>query len=344
MQRRAHVSDPDRAVARTVARKVGIRVALLSAVMVVAGVLLLLSYLVVDDQQRRPHGPPGSSQSEHRGGGLDVKLDVEDLVRIAPVVGIAVIVFAGGGAMLFARQAVKPIEESMRRQRNFIGDASHELRTPLAVLDARIQQLQIMNASDATLQPILAELRSDSKVMADIVNDLLAAVSDAEVDFDPAPLATILREVYSEMKFIADKQGVTLAVTGAAAADQSLCVGVPEIALRRSIMALVDNALGHSEPGRSVTIDTVATGRWATVRVIDEGPGITGIAPDRVFERFARGTQAAGGAERPSHGIGLALVHDVATRHGGSVGVERTGANGTVMRLQLPVVKRRGSQ
>ncbi|MBP1326597.1 signal transduction histidine kinase [Leucobacter exalbidus] len=341
MQHHRRGSDPDHTAVRQVARKIGFRVALLSAVMVIAGVLLLFSYLWVDDQQRRPHGPPGSSQSEHRGRGLDVKLDVDDLVQIAPLVGIAVIVLAGGGAMLFARQAVQPLEESMRRQRNFIGDASHELRTPLAVLDARIQQAQIMAGNDASLQPVLAELRTDSRVMADIVNDLLAAVSDAEVDFDPAQLATILHEVYAEMSVIAAHQGIELRVTGRAAADPGLCVGVPEIALRRSILALVDNALGHTQEGRPVTIEATVSGRWAIVRVIDEGRGITGIDPDQVFERFARGAQPAGSEARASHGIGLALVHDVATRHGGTVGVERTGATGTVMRLQVPIVKKK---
>lgn len=339
MRGSTHAPDPDRAIARTVSRKIGIRVAILSAIMLVAGVLLLFSYLWVDDQQRRPHGSPPRGMSEHRGPGIEVALDANNFLEIIPFVGIAVIVLAGGGAMLFARQAVKPLEDSMRRQRNFIGDASHELRTPLAVLDARIQQVQIMTRDDEALAPILAELRSDSRIMTDIVNDLLAAVSTAESDFDPAPLGTIIEQVRHEMGVVAAGQGVTLHVTGSAANDASLHINVPEIALRRSLMALVDNAITHTAGGGSVTIEATGSGRWATIRIIDQGGGISGIAPDQVFERFARGAQPDGAPDRPSHGIGLALVHDVATRYGGSVGVERTGEEGTVFRLKLPAVR-----
>lgn len=340
--RRHH--DPDQLTAARVARKVGIRVALMSALMVVLGVMLLFSYLWVDDRQHR-HGGPGGGPGragEPRGRVLDVRMNAEDLIEIVPVVAIAAIAIAGVGAMLFARQAVKPLEHSLRRQRNFIGDASHELRTPLAILDARVQQLQIMTAENDQLKPVVAELRDDTRVMTTIVNDLLAAVSEAENEFDPPPLQPILDEVHAEMMVVAQQRGVGLRVTGRAAGDPGLVVGMPEPSLRRSLLALLDNALGHTLPGTTVTMNVTTAGRTAVIRVTDQGLGITGIHPDQVFERFARGAQPAHAPDRASHGIGLALVHDQVTRYGGRIEVEHTGQGGTTMRMQVPLVRTNG--
>lgn len=339
MARRRGVTDPDRLAASRVARKVGVRVAILSAVMVVAGVLLLFSYLWVDDRQHRPHGPEG--RPEPRGRALDVRLDPEDFLEIIPLVAGAAIVLAGGGAMLFARQAVKPLEASLRRQHNFVGDASHELRTPLAVLDARVQHLQLLTRDDPALQPVVAELRTDSREMAGIIDDLLAAVSDTETEFEPAPLGRAIADVLAELNIVADQRGVTLSVDGAAPEATDPLVNVPASSLRRSLLAVVDNAVGHSAPGTTVTVQSSASRGFATIRVIDQGRGITGISPDRIFERFARGAVPEGEAARRSHGIGLALVHDVATRHGGSVAVESTGPHGTTIRLRLPLASDR---
>lgn len=326
-------SDPDRVVSRRAARRVGILVAALSAGMFLAGVLLLFTYLWFDAWE--------SGEGTGFDDVLSVELDADDILGVALIVGMAMVVLAGAGAMLFARQAVRPLEESMRRQRTFIGDASHELRTPLAVLDARIQQLQIMASDDASLQPVIAELREDSRIMTDIVSDLLASASDPGSEFEPAGVGTVISQVEREMRVVADARGVGLRTSGAAVSGRGELVALPEVALHRSLAALVDNAIAHTDPGGSVTIDALAEGRWTTVLVIDDGRGITGIPPDRVFERFAHGTPPqTGGATRSSHGIGLALVHDVVTRHGGTIEVERTGPSGTVFRLRLPTARR----
>lgn len=318
--------DPDHNVTSRAARRIGLQVAALSAVMVFSGALLIFGYIwdIARYDTAQSHDPDI----------VWVAIEPDELAEAAVVVMGGVIVLAGLGAMLFAGQAVKPLEESLRRQRNFIGDASHELRTPLAVLDARIQQLQMMADEDVSLAPIISELRTDSRVMIDIVNDLLASVSVADANFEPADLRTAINEVSVELVPIAQKNGVTLIVSDRDPSASGV-VAVPEVPLRRSIRALEDNAIAHSSKGKSVTIETSAEGHWRVVRVVDEGQGITGIASERVFERFARGDSGSLGA-RSSHGIGLSLVHDVVSRYGGTVEVERTGADGTVFQLRLP--------
>ena len=118
---------------------------------------------------------------------------------------------------------------------------------------------------------------------------------------------------------------------------------MPPASLRRAVLALVDNALGHVPGGSTITVSTQVRAGSVVLAVADQGPGITGIDPTRVFDRFARSEPVDGasrrtsGGSRPSVGIGLALVREIAVRSGGSVRVASTSATGTTLELVLPV-------
>ena len=84
-----------------------------------------------------------------------------------------------------------------------------------------------------------------------------------------------------------------------------------------------------------MTVSVAREGSQAVLRVADQGSGIIGIDPARIFDRFAR-AQGNRRMERTSYGIGLALVREIATGHGGDVRVASTGPDGTVLELRLP--------
>lgn len=119
-----------------------------------------------------------------------------------------------------------------------------------------------------------------------------------------------------------------LAVEGCA---PGLCVNVSPTALRRSLSALVTNALSHTPSGGRVRVWASTSGEFVVLPLAETGTGIRGIDPDRVFDRFAHGAPGA----LPSHGVGLALVRDTAAQAGGTVAVESTGPRGTTMSLML---------
>jgi signal transduction histidine kinase len=133
---------------------------------------------------------------------------------------------------------------------------------------------------------------------------------------------------------IADDRGVALQLER----REEPKTRVPESTLRRCVVALVDNAIGHSPADATVTVtlEPAKERSFFALSVRDQGGGIVGIDPRRVFERFARGDGAARGAGRSGFGIGLALVRDLADRYGGRIEVSETSAAGTVFTLTLP--------
>ena len=91
-----------------------------------------------------------------------------------------------------------------------------------------------------------------------------------------------------------------------------------------------DNVVGFDDLALN---DSVCTdGGTSAIEVRDAGAGIDELELPVVFERFRRGRTAASGA-----GLGLALCHEIATRHGGGVALQSAPGSGTVVRVTLPL-------
>lgn len=320
-------ADPDRAVTRHASRAIARDIAVLSAVMVLAGAALFVIGLWVEAHRSRRGLPHGDI--------FEVHVDMSDATGLIVVVAVGVVIIAGLGTLLIARRAMRPLEESMRRQRSFVSDASHELRTPLAVASARAQQLERLARGDEKVRTVACKLRSDITAMSDIVDDMLASVGGEIRDPSLSQWRPVVLSAAEDMELVASRRGVHVLVDVPETSGGT--TPMPAGELRRVLGALIDNAVGYTRAGGTVHVTATEGHRDLLIRVRDEGEGISGIAPERVFDRFAHGAPPESGDEsRSSHGIGLALVHDLVTRRGGTVRVESTGPRGTIFLVVLP--------
>jgi signal transduction histidine kinase len=275
---------------------------------------------------------------------VTVSLDAVDLVTATVIVGILAVIAAGLAGVFIARRSVAPLGDALARERRFVADASHELRTPLSVLHARIQKLSMQIQSDDPSRPTVDALREDSTELVALVDDLLdiaaGSVPDGRSGGDvpgekSTSLGGIMDRVAGNLALLAEQRGVGLEVT-----PVDVAVRMSATDLTRCLTALTDNAVRHTPEGGHVRI-TAATspgGEEIAVIVADDGSGIRGIDPERLFDRFARGSTPVGTVQsgRSSHGIGLFLVRELTHRAGGSVELTSTGPSGTAFTLRLP--------
>ncbi len=326
-------ADTDAARVRRAARSVGALVAVAAAVV---AALMVAVVVFVSTRHSRHEGighateePPALGSG--RGDEMAWVVDRDFVLMVVILAGVVSVVLMGVAAWLVARRAVAPLAEALRLQRNFVADASHELRTPLTVLNTRLQVLRRRVDHDQPIDDVVARLRQDVASMTDVLNDLLlSAEEEAGGGADVrTPVADVARAAASSVEVLAGETGVGLRVD----VDEPCLVRVPQVTLTRAIVALVDNAIQHSPAGGEVQVTVGVDGTRAAIRVSDSGPGIRGIAPDQIFERFSHSSQGAG---HRSFGLGLALVRDVAQRYGGRVEVERTSPSGTTLLLELP--------
>ncbi|NYD25825.1 sensor histidine kinase [Leucobacter aridicollis] len=325
---------PDEEAYRRSASKIGWQVMAVCAALVVIGGAVILGFVFWQTT-------PTEAAKPAQPGEIEVRLDPGELILATVLLATGAILCAGLAARLIARRAVYPLDEAFRLQRRFVADVSHELRTPLAVIDARAQQLAALTPPGDARQPVLVELRQDARIMADVIDAMLATASGGEPGSGSAPLAETIAAVARDLGEVARPFGVSIA-----ADSEELTVAAPTQVVRRCLVALTDNAIDHAPAGSTVTIVGAARGADAVVTVSDSGDGIQGISPDRVFDRFAQGATpaTARGAARTSRGIGLALVRELCAAHGGSVGVASSGPGGTTFELSFPLADRNGDE
>lgn len=250
---------------------------------------------------------------------------------------IGLLLAALGGAWL-GRRAVRPMADSLALQRRFVADASHELRTPVTLLSTRAQMVRrsLRGSGAGELDALIEDTNQLTAILEDL---LLAADHRADTEHVAVDVLAVFRQVAASAAPEAATHGVTLApIEG----TSTQVTGSPA-GLRRVATALIDNAVRHARS--RVRVSVTATGRRVHVDVSDDGRGIDPEVMPHLFDRFASGAngQTAGG-DRRHYGLGLALVSEVAARHGGSVttpgavpGAGEPGAGpGATLRLTLP--------
>lgn len=317
----------DRVRVRRAAASVGIYVGVAAAVLMIVGVGVLIAAIALNSRHE---------QAEHPGvlpGGDEWVID-SGLVIVLLIVHAAVaVVLTAMVGWLAARRAVAPLAAALQLQRNFVADASHELRTPLTVLSSRVQVLERRLSRGQPTEDVVAALRRDAASMAEVLNDLLLSAESAGPSTSAATrVGDAVRAAIASMEVLADETDVLIQIRAAA----STAVAVPRVTLIRCLVALLDNAIHHSPRGSTVIVTEEQDGNRAMIRVIDAGPGIQGISPEQMFERFSHTTQ---NARHRSFGLGLALVREVAVRYRGSVSVEKTSETGTTILLTFPIAR-----
>ena len=246
---------------------------------------------------------------------------------------LAVLAALALGALL-GRRAVRPLAQALALQRTFVADASHELRTPLTLLSTRAQLLdRAIEASglDGQLRADSRGVVRDVQRMGEVVEDLLLAADPGQDEpRTTSDLGELAVAAVDSALAHARRVEVDLGVARADAGPHQVLCSVP--AVRRAVLALIDNAVDHTPPGGEVRVRIGRRAAEVVLSVTDTGPGLRPEAAQDVFRRFHSGGQRAG---RRHYGLGLALTRDVADRHGGHLRLV-PGGPGATFELALP--------
>jgi two-component system sensor histidine kinase TctE len=233
-------------------------------------------------------------------------------------------------------QLLAAVHESVAAQRRFISHAAHQLRTPLAGLKSQTELAQAAN-HDPDLAQRLARVHESAVRSAHVVNQLMAltraepeaALATPRSRFDlRAEVVALVAEAVPR----ALHAGIDLGLADEPVGDEPpLMIDGWPVLLREAVSNLVDNALRYAGKGSEVTVLVRQQGEQALVEVIDTGPGLPEDQLEGVFGRFVRATHEGSGC-----GLGLAIVREIAERHGGQASLLANRPQGLIARLTLP--------
>ena len=226
------------------------------------------------------------------------------------------------------------LDEGFSAQRQFTGNAAHELRTPLALMQA---QVELFSAEHPDMGPeeaaFLELLQEQTEKMSQMTKTLLEMSELRSVPCnDRIELAPMVEEVLADLTPLAEARGIALESSGDARLTGS------DTLIYRLVFNLVENAIRYSRPDTAVRVSACEEGGRVVLRVEDSGPGIPEQFRKSVFQPFFR-VDSSRSREYGGVGLGLSLVWEIVALHGGTVEVEKSSADGAVMRVELPVGK-----
>lgn len=220
------------------------------------------------------------------------------------------------------------LETAQDRQRRFASDAAHELRSPLASMAA---QLDVDAAHPDTSDPhaTATRVREETRRLQGIVSDLLLLARSEGADTSTHTLLDLDDVIAVASASSPRLPGVELSLPPESAAQ----VRGTSQQLERLFTNLLSNAVRHSKS--QVQVKVSSTADLIQVTVDDDGAGVPDADRERVFERFVRLDEARNRDDGGS-GLGLALVHEIAVQHGGSVRIETAPIGGARFVVTLP--------
>lgn len=249
----------------------------------------------------------------------------------------AVIMLVGGGLSYFlAGKTLAPIEEAHEAQVRFTGDASHELRSPLAAMKTELE-VSLRN-KDITKTEAVEQLRSNLeeverlKLLTDGLLELTR--NDGEIltktDF---PLDGAINNALKALKSKVSEKKVNLAKNTV----PDIKIHGDKASIEELFVLVIDNAIKYSDTGKTLRIDATSKGKYAQIRIQDEGIGIAEEDIDKIFGRLFRIDQSRTKNKVPGYGLGLPLAKKIVTANSGSISVKSKLGSGSTFTIKLPL-------
>ncbi|HVU23587.1 MAG TPA: PAS domain S-box protein [Opitutus sp.] len=234
------------------------------------------------------------------------------------------------------QNALRQERELNQLKTDFVSVVSHEFRTPLEIIMSSVDNLDRYHdrlpgeKRTELLRTIHKSVRRMAGMMEEVL--VLGRFDSGGTQFKPAPLnlPALAQRVCDEMVSATGRTSpIELEIAGELAGADG-----DEAILRHILTNLLSNAVKYSAPGKPVGLAVQREGRFAILRVRDEGCGIPEADRKRLFQAFFRGGNVR---QIPGTGLGLLIVRRSVELHGGEIAFESAEGRGTTFTVRLPL-------
>jgi two-component system phosphate regulon sensor histidine kinase PhoR len=223
------------------------------------------------------------------------------------------------------------------RRAEFYAIVAHDLRSPLTAIALRTDL--ILRGKRGLLPAGLIEdirrIQANTRGLVALISDFLdlARIEGTEGSFEPkeVDLVAIARKVLNDLEPLTEAKGLRV---GFSACAGNVCVLGEGGRLTQVAANLVGNAIKFTPEGGRVSVEIRQNGEHVELSVEDTGIGIPADQVDRVFDRFARADAVRD--KTTGTGLGLTIVREIVTSHGGEVGLDSTLGKGSRFWVRLP--------
>jgi PAS domain S-box-containing protein len=236
------------------------------------------------------------------------------------------------------RQQAEAAVSANQRKDVFLYTLSHELRNPLAPLASAVQIIRMTAARSPEIETSLRVIERQVECLQRLVGDMLdlsrIGAGKVEIHKSTIPIHEVIgRAVESARPAVRERRHhlEVLLPPGI------IWVEADPIRLEQIFLNLIQNAAKYTPERGRITVKATVEGHEASIRVEDNGIGIPPDMLPRIFDLFTQ-VEAARSRADGGLGIGLSLVKELVTLHGGSVQVRSDGpGKGSEFTIRLPL-------
>ncbi len=225
------------------------------------------------------------------------------------------------------------LDASFQSERRFVANASHELRTPLARLKTLVQvALADPNANSESLRAAHERVLASEQQLEGLIEALLDLASSEQGirRREPVDLVAVTDEVLAGRRPEIEQRGLQLSAT----LDPARAAGSTQL-LERLVANLVENAIRHNTAAGRIDVTTATIADTAVLSVANDGPVIPAEELERLQAPFQR-LGATRTSQGDGHGLGLSIVHAIATAHEAQLSIHTRPEGGLVVEVRFP--------
>lgn len=255
------------------------------------------------------------------------------IISASIVVGIVCSFFA---SIILSKKTLRPLEENLIRQMEFVQNVSHELRTPLTIIQAKQELLlQEPNAKIIDKSEDISLTLNETKRLTKLVKDLLilsrADSKKMVLQKENINIDEYIKELVNPYKEIAEMEGKEILLD----LNYKLDIDVDTNKIYQLMIILLDNAIKYTEESDLIKVKTYMKDNKCVIEVSDTGIGVSDEGLKRIFERFYR-EDTARSRETGGSGLGLSIANYIVTAHGGTIKASHNSPKGTIFTVRLP--------
>ena len=286
---------------------------MLILIAVFAAIGAITSVMMVNNPLRHPHEPPryGAPHTPSDQEFEDAVREVETQLVKDWLTWYSV--FAGTGlAGLFviicvlSGWIVKPVKETIQKQKQFVSDASHELKTPISIISANADVLAACDTDNKWLHNI----RTQTERMRLLTNDLLLLTrldENLETLGGRVNLSEIITAAVLPFESVVFEAGKKLETNIA----KNLYGAGRQEDIVKAVHILMDNAVKYSETGGKIKVSLVKQNGKTALEIFNTGVGVTDADKSKIFDRFYRSDYSRA-RETGGNGLGLSILKTLA--------------------------------
>ena len=216
--------------------------------------------------------------------------------------------------VIFSKKAIRPIENNIKQQKQFITDASHELKTPLAVIRANTEMSQMINGEDEWSVSTMKQIDHMSGLIANLVMISKAQELEDTTEMAEIDASEVVNNTVKTFEPVAMQSDITL--------ENKVSEGVTITADASKIMQLttilLDNSIKYCDGKGTVRVELVPQRRGLRLTVSNSYKDGANVDCNKFFERFYREDKSHN-IDKGGYGIGLSIAENICRQYNGDI-------------------------